>query len=69
MKITQSEFIGATITKEGIYGTIIDETKNTFTVEHNGEKKMIVKQGQLTIANHKIDGKQLVGRPEDRIKK
>jgi ribonuclease P protein subunit POP4 len=87
MKITpdvlRHEFIGteAKISKSkhpgyvGISGKIIDETRNTFTILHEGKPKKIVKDS--SIFNFKfsdgsiveIDGKLLVGRPEDRLKK
>ena len=59
----------------GIRGTIIDETKNTFTILHEGKPKSVIKN--LAIFNFKfsdgtvveIDGRLLVGRPEDRLKK
>jgi ribonuclease P protein subunit POP4 len=59
----------------GIRGEIIDETKNTFTILHEGKAKSIIKDSAIfnfkfsdgTIVE--IDGKLLVGRPEDRLKK
>jgi ribonuclease P protein subunit POP4 len=60
----------------GLRGKVIDETRNTFTILHNGRrKKNIVKDTSIfhfkfsdgTIIE--IDGKLLVGRPEDRLKK
>lgn len=59
----------------GIRGKVINETRNTFMILHNGERKMIVKDASIfhfkfsdgTVVE--IDGKLLVGRPEDRIKK
>ncbi|MCS7124659.1 MAG: ribonuclease P protein component 1 [Candidatus Bathyarchaeota archaeon] len=59
----------------GIRGKILDETRNTFIVLHDGERKMIVKNTAIfhfkfsdgTVVE--IDGKLLVGRPEDRLKK
>ena len=59
----------------GIHGKIVDETKNTFTILYEGKPKSIVKSS--TVFNFKfsngsvveIDGKLLVGRPEDRLKK
>ena len=59
----------------GIRGEVIDETKNTFTILHNGKAKNVVKNSAVfnfkfsdgTIVE--IDGKLLVGRPEDRLKK
>ena len=59
----------------GISGKVTDETKNTFTILHKGKAKNVIKNS--TIFNFKfsdgtiveIDGKLLVGRPEDRLKK
>jgi ribonuclease P protein subunit POP4 len=81
--IIRGEFIGTegTIAKSphadyvGIHGEVIDETKNTFTIMHRGKAKSVVKSSAIfnfkfsdgTIAE--IDGKLLVGRPEDRLKK
>jgi ribonuclease P protein subunit POP4 len=87
MKVTPDiiryEFIGtegkvAKSTHEdyvGISGTIIKETKNTFTFCSEGKLKNILKESAIfnfkfddgTIVE--IDGKLLVGRPEDRLKK
>ena len=59
----------------GIRGEIIDETKNTFTILHGSASKRIVKN--TAVFNFKfndgtiveIDGKLLVGRPENRLKR
>ena len=59
----------------GITGRIINETKNTFTIFRAGKAKNIVKDSAVfhfkfpdgTVVE--IDGKLLVGRPEDRLKK
>ena len=63
----------------GISGKVIDETKNTFLIEkkcqNRVEEKLIIKN--VSIFHFKlpngnwveIDGKILVSRPEDRIKK
>ena len=59
----------------GIKGEIIDETKNTFTLIQNGKAKSVIKE--QAVFNFKfsdgtiveINGKLLVGRPEDRLKK
>ena len=87
MKITPDiiryEFIGtqakiAQSTHEGylgLGGKVIEETKNTLTLLHQGEPKNIIKDLAVfdfqfpdgTIAE--IDGKLLVGRPEDRLKR
>jgi len=81
--IIRYEFIGteAKVVKSanpysvGIKGKVLDETRNTFTILHNGERKMIIKETSVfhfkfpdgTVVE--IDGKLLVGRPEDRLKK
>ncbi|MGB9714038.1 MAG: ribonuclease P protein component 1 [Candidatus Bathyarchaeales archaeon] len=81
--IVRYEFIGteAAVAKSkhpsyiGIRGKVIDETKNTFTILHEGKRKTIIKEAAVfhfhfsdgTIVE--IDGKLLVGRPEDRLKK
>jgi ribonuclease P protein subunit POP4 len=59
----------------GIHGEVIGETKNTFTILHNGKAKNVIKNSAVfsfkfsdgTIVE--IDGKLLVGRSEDRLKK
>jgi len=81
--IIRYEFIGteANVAKSrhsgyvGISGKIIDETRNTFVILHEGERKRVIKDSAVfhfkftdgTIVE--IDGKLLVGRPEDRLKK
>ncbi|MFP3984840.1 MAG: ribonuclease P protein component 1 [Candidatus Bathyarchaeia archaeon] len=81
--ILQHEFIGLkTKVAEssnpnyvGIEGKIIDETRNTFVILHNNKRKTIVKDQTVfhvalpdeTIVE--INGKVLVGRPEERLKK
>ena len=81
--IIHSEFIGveASIAKSrhpgylNIFGTIIDETRNTFKILHNGKRKTVIKHSAIFNFNFsdgsivEIDGKLLVGRPEDRMKK
>jgi len=59
----------------GLHGKVIGETKNTFTILQDGKTKSVVKNS--AVFNFKfsdgtiiqIDGKLLVGRPEDRLKK
>ena len=87
MKVTpsvvQHEFIGldVTVVKSsnpdvvGISGKVVDETRNTFTILQNDNKKVVVKDTSVfdfvmsdgTVVE--IDGKVVMGRPEDRIKK
>ena len=81
--IVQHEFIGleAEVVKSsnpqvvGISGKVVDETRNTFTKLHDDERKVVIKDTAIiefvtlegTVVE--IDGKVVVGRPEDRIKK
>jgi ribonuclease P protein subunit POP4 len=59
----------------GLGGQVIGETRNTFTFQSEGKTKSVLKENALfnftfgdgTIVE--IDGKLLVGRPEDRLKK
>jgi len=50
----------------GTKGKIIDETRNTITIKN---KKILKSHVTLKIKNQTIEGKNLVGRPEDRLKK
>jgi len=59
----------------GLEGKVIDETRNTLTVETKAGPRTIIKD-QCEFAFFlptggivRVDGKLLVGRPEDRIKK
>ncbi len=59
----------------GIAGRVLDETRNTIIILHENKKKIIIKSTAVfhftmpdgTIVE--IDGKAIVGRPENRIKK
>jgi len=82
-EILQEEFIGleAKVLESdnpsyvGISGTVIDETRNTLVLLHSNGRKVILKELSVfhfrlpdgTIV--KIDGKAIVGRPEDRVKR
>ena len=82
-EIIRHEFIGLTaeVVKSsnpsyvGIKGRVIDETRNTFVIETNGKEKRIIKNISIFHFTYtdgtkiEIDGKILVGRPEDRVKK
>jgi len=79
----QGEFIGlkakvvesSNADSMGISGPVIDETRNTLSIRHKNADKMIVKDSSVfhftmpdgTIVE--VDGKILLGRPEDRLKK
>ncbi len=58
----------------GLRGLVVDETKNMLSIEKDGVVKKVVKS-QVTLKilfegqAFQIDGKVLVGRPEDRLKK
>ena len=57
-----------------ISGKVVDETKNTFTIESAGTERMVPKSGnefRFTYQNEQIDieGSKLLHRPEDRMKK
>jgi ribonuclease P protein subunit POP4 len=81
--IIQAEFIGAEvkITESrhsayvGMSGRVVDETRNTFTILSHGKRKVIPKDTStfgfksVDSAIVEIEGKILVGRPEDRLKK
>ncbi len=59
----------------GISGRVLDETRNTIVILHKNKKKRIIKSAAVfnftmpdgTVVE--IDGKAIIGRPEDRIKK
>ncbi len=59
----------------GISGEVIDETRNTFTLSHDGRRRKVIKNSAIfhftfldgTVAE--MNGGLLVGRPEDRLKK
>ncbi|MBI4019981.1 MAG: ribonuclease P protein component 1 [Candidatus Aenigmarchaeota archaeon] len=58
----------------GLAGKVVDETRNTMTIETaRGEKKFIKDQCTFSFLVGekwvKVEGSVLVGRPEDRIKK
>lgn len=57
-------------TLQGVIGTIIDETKNTITIETEDKiKKVLKKDVKLRINTAVINGSDLIGRPEERLKK
>lgn len=57
----------------GLEGKIIDETKNTLTIEQKNNKTKKIIKNQVIIyfpkQKIKIKGKFLTGKPEDRLKK
>ena len=81
--VSQQCFIGlnAKVTKSsnpeyvGVEGKVIDETRNTLVISHDKKEKMITKDVAVfhfTLPDGtvvEIDGKTIVGRPENRVKK
>ena len=82
-EILQHEFIGLEVKVAkstnpdcvGIKGRVIDETRNTFVLMKDGVERRVIKETSVFHFTYpdgtivEIDGKLLVGRPEDRIKK
>ncbi|MBS3135336.1 ribonuclease P protein subunit [Candidatus Woesearchaeota archaeon] len=74
-KLLREELIGKNVEVNKTKGSIIDETKNMVTIRReDGEIKRFIKNsstfGILSKgAMHYVDGKRLIGRPEERIKK
>ena len=56
---------------KGIEGTVIDETKNMITIEKNDKRTKVPKKDatfQFELEKSvSVNGKQLIGRPEDRV--
>lgn len=80
--LTKHELIGLVVevvkspdpAKAGIKGKIVDETRNTFTIDCKGKEKIIPKAEctfRFSLGHDvvEVDGSVLVSRPEDRIKK
>ena len=59
----------------GIEGKVLDETRNTILILHKNKKKIVIKNTavfNLTTPDGtivEIDGKTIIGRPENRVKK
>jgi RNase P/RNase MRP subunit p29 len=73
--IARHELIGKQVEASGFRGRIIDESKEMISIkDQKGTiKKFIKKNHEFKIIEgeqqHNINGKDLVARPEDRIKK
>lgn len=74
----RGEFIGRQVAVKScaypLSGVVVDETKNTFTIESAGTVKMVPKRGcefEFTYNGEQITirGSEIQHRPEDRIKK
>jgi RNase P/RNase MRP subunit p29 len=78
MMIHSAEFIGAQIkvikaankSLEGMEGSIVDETKSTFKIINtkNQEKTLLKKGTVFLISDQRINGEDILRRPEERIK-
>ena len=80
--VPRAEFIGMNVevieaenpSLIGLKGKIIDETKNTFTIQTKQKTRKVIKN-QITLKTKikqktfMIKGEVLQGRPEDRLKK
>jgi len=78
-KFVCSEFIGKDVeitesenkSNIGLKGKIIDETKNIIIIKNQNKIKKINKnQNKINFVNENItiNGKEIIGRPEERIK-
>ncbi|MCX6767486.1 MAG: ribonuclease P protein subunit [Candidatus Micrarchaeota archaeon] len=55
---------------QGIEGTVLDETANTFVLETRRGRKRILKKGSVFLfEGEEVPGSLLIHRPEDRTKK
>jgi RNase P/RNase MRP subunit p29 len=69
----KGEFVGkkttATYAGKTFEGIIIDESKNTITIQTQNKKITLIKKEAILKINDKlVDGKKITKRPEDRIK-
>ncbi len=80
--LSRHELIGLSVeiidstdpTMKNLKGRIINESKNTFTIEVSGKRKMIPKEicafrFELKDDFVVVQGSTLIGRPQERIKK
>jgi len=78
--LMRNEFIGLDVEVlsapcyEGIIGTVLDETKNTFIIGSAGTERMVPKKNNEFAFTYEgsrfvINGSEVLHRPEDRIKK
>jgi ribonuclease P protein subunit POP4 len=79
--LVKHEFIGLEVavvaasdpTQIGVRGRVVDETRNTITIDVNGVEKVVQKRGAVfrfeVDGEVDIDGERILFRPEDRIKR
>lgn len=59
----------------GVQGKVVDETKGTLVIAQDGKSKVVPKSSSSFVmilpkgVKVTVDGKKILGRPEDRIKK
>ncbi len=59
----------------GVHGKILDETRGMLVIEHSSKAKVTPKSGstfEIKLPNGEkmvLDGKKLVGRPEERVRR
>lgn len=59
----------------GVHGRVVDETKEVVKIVYHGEAKSVPKSTSVFLFSLpggeevKVEGKEIVGRPEDRIRK
>lgn len=53
----------------GLQGTVVDETKFSFIIEHDGvEKRVLKRNSHFLIGDNAVSGDDVCRRPEDRMK-
>jgi RNase P/RNase MRP subunit p29 len=53
----------------GLSGRVLDDKKHSFVIEHNNDKKIVLKKNTVFVINNKIiNGNKLLKRIVDRIK-
>ena len=69
-RLLRTNLIGKRIEVGGIQGIIIDETKNMLTVKEGKQEKKIIKKNHVMIIDGKeINGEEIIGRTEERLRK
>ncbi|MDO8480641.1 MAG: ribonuclease P protein subunit [Nanoarchaeota archaeon] len=74
MSFAQGELIGLAVEVEGKgkKGRVVDETRNLLVIEDDGKETRWVKKDhtfRFPEKNTAVEGRLLVGKPEERIKK
>jgi ribonuclease P protein subunit POP4 len=67
MKVIKSQNADAV----GLAGKVVDDTRHTVIIQTNdGKRKRLIKsQHVFQLDNKKVPGQELIGRPEERIKR